>query len=200
MNNEKVWFVSDNHFGHNNILRFCPNTRFGKNADEHDRIQIANWQKQVAPNDRVYMLGDVFFCNVVRARAIMDQLPGQKHLIYGNHDKMIKSNADLRNRFVAIHDYHEFTYDGTKIVLFHFPQLEWNRMHHGAFCLFGHVHGTMDNHSVVTNGRTMDVGIDGRPDGEVQEDGPMSLWGWNQIKRILSKRPVRAHHDKIGME
>jgi len=192
---EKVWFTSDNHFGHKNILKFCPETRMGKDAAEHDEIQIANWQRQVGQNDHVYLLGDVFFCDAVRARSIMNRLPGQKHLIFGNHDKVIHSNKDLRDMFVSVQDYKEIRVGGQKIIMFHFPMLEWNHMHHGAFHLYGHVHGDHCASPLVTRGRMMDAGIDGRPDGEVQAYGPMSLWEFAQINRIMSKRPIRTHHD-----
>jgi calcineurin-like phosphoesterase family protein len=107
---------------------------------------------------------------------------------------VIKSNKDLRDKFVSVDDYKEIEIDRIKVVLFHFPILEWNRGHRGAFHLFGHVHGDKDNHPVVTGQRMMDVGVDGRPDGQAPDDGPMSLWNWNQIKRILEKRPVFQHH------
>lgn len=193
---EKVWFISDTHFGHANIRKFCPSTRLGNDTDEHDRILIRNWQNVVMPNDRVYHLGDMFFCNAERARSIMDQLTGQIHLIYGNHDKVIKSNKDLRDRFVAVHDYHELNLDGIKIILFHFPILEFYQIHRGAFHLYGHVHGNKDTHSVVLSQRMMDVGVDGRPNGEIQDQGAMSPWSWDQVKRILLTRPIGYHHDK----
>jgi len=65
--------------------------------------------------------------------------------------------------------------------------------------LFGHVHGSMNTHPHVSKYRMMDVGVDSRPDGEVQDDGPMSLWGWEQVKRILSKREVLKHHNNSSM-
>lgn len=194
MSMNKIWFTSDTHFGHKNILKFCPNTRLGATAQEMDEILIRNWQNTVAPGDIVYMLGDVFFCDAVRALTIMARLPGQKHLIYGNHDNVIRNNGTLRSMFTAVHEYHELRIDGKKVVLFHYPIQEWNGMHHGAFALFGHVHGTYDRDPLVMSGRTMDVGIDSRPDGEVQDNGPMNLWSWDQVNRILSKRPVRRHH------
>mgnify|MGYP002067762311 FL=1 len=60
---EKVFFISDTHFGHKNIKVFCPDPRLGADIDEHDRILIRNWQNLIMPNDRVYHLGDMFFCN-----------------------------------------------------------------------------------------------------------------------------------------
>jgi calcineurin-like phosphoesterase family protein len=186
---EKVFFISDSHFGHRNIQKFCPNTRKGSSIEEHDQILIANWQKQVAPQDRVYHLGDFFFCNAQRARSILDRLPGQIHFIFGNHDKVISSNKDLRDRFVATHDYKEITLDNIKVCLFHFPIYEWYAIGRGSFHLYGHVHG-----SVQVPGRAMDVGVDTRPDGD------MNLWSWEEVKRKLLAREIRLHHDNRVME
>jgi len=186
---EKIWFTSDNHFGHKNIKNFCPNTRKGATVEEMDRLMIEMWQAQVAPEDHVYTLGDVFFCDATRARSIMRQLPGQKHLIYGNHDKVIKSNKDLRDMFVAVHDYHVLRIDGVKVVLFHFPIWEWDQMHRGSYHLFGHVHG-----NATVPGRAVDVGIDGE-----LSSGDMSLYSWERVREHLSKKEVRPHHNKASM-
>jgi hypothetical protein len=58
-------------------------------------------------------------------------------------------------------------------------------MHHGAYHLFGHVHG-----NATVPGRAMDVGIDARP----QKD--MGLWSWEEVDAVLSAREVRSHHNK----
>lgn len=186
---ERVWFTSDTHFGHKNILRFCPQSRPVASIEEHDERLIANWQAQVAPQDRVYHLGDMFFCNVTRARTIMEQLPGRIHLIYGNHDRVIQSNSDLRGKFEAIHDYKEIRLDDIKVCLFHFPIHEWHQVHRGSFHLYGHVHG-----SVTLPGRAMDVGIDSRPDGD------MLLWSWEEVKARLITRQHGVHHGNTFME
>ena len=185
---EKVWFTSDTHFGHKNIQKFCPNSRKGKDIEEHDRILIHNWQNQVAQHDRVYHLGDFFFCDGRRARNILDQLPGQIHFIYGNHDKVISSNKDIRDKFTSISDYKEINLDGIKLCLFHFPIYEWYAIGRGSFHLYGHVHG-----SVQVPGRAMDVGVDTRPDGD------MKLWSWDEVKRTLMAREIRTHHNNRVM-
>jgi calcineurin-like phosphoesterase family protein len=188
MEMEKVWFISDTHFGHKNIQKFCPNTRKGADIAEHDRILIANWQSQVAQHDRVYCLGDMFFCDSRRAMSIMDQLPGQIHLIYGNHDKVIKSNKDLRDKFTSINDYKEVDLEGIKVCLFHFPIYEWYAIGRGSFHFYGHVHG-----SVQVPGRAWDVGVDTRPDGD------MKLWSWEELKRMMLAREIRHHHENKVM-
>ena len=191
-----LWFTSDTHFGHKNILKFCPNTRLGKDVEEHDEILIENWNKQVAPGDTVYMLGDCFFHrDPHRVANIMNRLAGTKHLIYGNHDQVIRRNEMVQRKFATIQEYLELHMSKRKmVVLFHYPMLEWNKMHHGAYHLFGHVHGNMDNHPEVLPYRIMDVGIDSRPGGVEPADGKMTLWNWEQIDSILEKREKKPHH------
>ena len=190
----KIWFTSDTHFRHKNIMKFCPKTRLGADSDEMTEILISNWNRDVKPDDTVYLLGDVFFCNATETRKILDRLSGQIHLIHGNHDQVIRNNLDIRDRFASVQEYLEIKIDGKKVVLFHYPMLEWNGMHHGSYALFGHVHGSMDRHPEILSARIMDVGVDSRPNGIAPDNGPMSLWSWTQVDRILKDRPVRTHH------
>jgi calcineurin-like phosphoesterase family protein len=179
-------------------LKFCPETRPYASIEEHDATQIANFQKLVKPEDTVWFLGDVFFCNENRSAEILSQIPGRKNLVYGNHDQTIKNSARIRGMFESVQDYKELrSVTGVNVVLFHFPMMEWNRMHHGAYALFGHVHGSMDNDPLVLSGRTMDVGVDSRPAGVTNENGFLAPWGWNRVHQILGARPRRTHHNKV---
>lgn len=185
-----TFFTSDTHFGHTNILKvFCPKTRRGETVEEMDRIIIENWQSQVMPDDDVWVLGDVFFCHPDRAIRILQQLPGHKHLIWGNHDKIIKESYSVRAFFEDYHDYKEINLHKKKVVLHHFPYLEWHGMYKGWYSLFGHVHANLDNHPEVKPYRCMDVGIDSRPDAD------MKLWTWEEIDRRLSKKEIKNHFD-----
>lgn len=77
-----IWIISDTHFGHENIIRYC-NRPFA-NAKEADEKMIENWNSVVKHEDIVYHLGDVYFGqNGVGA---LPQLKGRKRLILGNHD------------------------------------------------------------------------------------------------------------------
>lgn len=189
MTTENIFFTSDTHFGHKNIQKFCPETRKGKDIDEHNELIIKNWCEQVKPQDRVYILGDMFFCNFTKAQEIMKRLPGQIHLILGNHDRVVESNSILRSKFASVSQYKEIRLEEIKICMFHFPIFEWHQIHHGAFHLYGHVHG-----SVQVPGRAMDVGIDSRPDGD------MKLWTWEEVKQTLLSRELRTHHNNDMME
>lgn len=180
----KVWFTSDTHFKHRNILNFCPKTRKGLHVDEHDRFIIETWQEQVGPDDLVFHLGDFSFGDAAETHSVLAQLPGQKILIWGNHDKVIRADRSLQAHFYKIADYARISIDGQVVVMFHFPIYEWDMMHRGGFHLFGHVHGN----PMPIGGRCMDVGIDARPDGD------MKLWSWDEVRQILLKKPIREHH------
>jgi calcineurin-like phosphoesterase family protein len=161
-----------------------------------NRLMIRNWQAQVAPTDIVYLLGDVFFCTSEEAIKILKQLPGMKYLVFGNHDKPIRSNSVLEKMFIGTAEWREINLDvpgglGTqKVILHHYPTYEWKDMHKGAFHCYGHIHSKYgEKEHPHIPGRCMDVGIDSRPDGD------MTLWSWEEVYKILSKRGIRGHHD-----
>lgn len=181
----KIWFTSDNHFFHKNILKFSRATRIGDTVEEMNDKMIEIWNSQVAMADTVYMLGDFSFGSEEKTVSILGQLNGRLHLVRGNHEHWIGPTSSTF--FEWIKDYAEITIDGQKIVMFHFPILEWNRMHHGAFHLYGHVHGGLQ-----VPGRAMDVGIDAR-----HEQRDMKLWSWEEVKARLSKETIRTHHGKM---
>ena len=45
--------ISDTHFLHNNIIKYC------NRPQDHNRIMIKNWIKNVRDDDIVFHLGDV---------------------------------------------------------------------------------------------------------------------------------------------
>lgn len=94
-----VFFTSDTHFGHNNIIRYCD--RPFADADEMDEALVANWNAAVKPTDTVWHLGDVALCSVSRLREILDCLNGNIHLVIGNHER---ATLQLRDRFVEVVD------------------------------------------------------------------------------------------------
>lgn len=179
---QKIWFTSDTHFYHKNILKFCPTTRRGKDEVEMTELMIQAWNNKVDPKDTVYHLGDVSFGDEEKTRSVLFRLNGHINLIKGNHDKAALS-ATCKKRFSDIRDYLRTRIDGQDVVMFHFPIFEWDKMHHGSFHLYGHVHGNS-----TIEGRAMDVGIDTRPGAD------MSPWSWDEVKAILSKREIRSHH------
>ena len=89
----RIFFTSDLHLGHANILQFTSRKKKYKTIEEHDEDIIARWNKQVKPNDVVYLVGDIIWSTVKNPKEILSRLNGEKHLIIGNHDavKMIQA-------------------------------------------------------------------------------------------------------------
>lgn len=87
-----VFFVSDLHLGHRNILRHTNELsesgafRGGETTEEHDEWVIERCLS-VNPNKRTvwYLLGDIA---MEKDRLVLlDRLPGRKILVMGNHDE-----------------------------------------------------------------------------------------------------------------
>lgn len=80
----KVYFISDLHLGHKNILQFSPQ-RGGHDVITHSKWLVDQWNSVVTKNDSVWVLGDVCFDK--DHMKYLKQMKGQKNLILGNHDK-----------------------------------------------------------------------------------------------------------------
>lgn len=184
---EDLLFTSDTHAFHKSILKFCPNSRFGKDEQEMTELMIKKWNETVAPDQIVYHLGDVSFGGSDKTSQYLKRLNGKIHLILGNHDS--ENQMRKTGRFETIQHYAEIIVQGVPWILCHYPLFEWNMMHHGSVHLYGHVHGRKME---MPEGRSMDVGIDTRTD--------MGLYTLREIKSFLMSKPVRNHHDKRGQE
>lgn len=80
-----IWVVSDTHFNHANIIKYC--NRPFKTTKEMDETIIERWNNVVKPNDKVYHLGDVYMGGSNGyIGSIFQRLNGYKRLILGNHD------------------------------------------------------------------------------------------------------------------
>lgn len=81
----KIFVISDTHFGHNNIIKYCD--RPFKTSQEMDQFIVEKWNEVVNPEDHVYHLGDVYLgCKPEYINYILGNLNGKKRLILGNHD------------------------------------------------------------------------------------------------------------------
>ena len=145
-----IWFTSDTHFGHANIIKFC--NRPFKDVKEMDETLVSNWNEYIKPNDTVYHMGDFSFDK--RPDIIARRLNGHKHLIRGNHDHFKQSKL-MAPFFETIKDYSSIKVDKQKFVLFHFPIRNWHHCYKGSIHLFGHSHG-----GTPDLGKSTDVGVD----------------------------------------
>ena len=142
MSNHMDFFISDLHFGHENIIKF--DIRPFNNVENMNNIMINNWNKVVTNTDTVYILGDMF-CSINSANAIeiLEQLKGYKVLIMGNHDKIF--NKEFANHFIEISDYKEIQCKEKHVVLCHYPIPCFNNHFlNNWYHFYGHVHQTFE--------------------------------------------------------
>jgi calcineurin-like phosphoesterase family protein len=86
-----VFFASDHHFHHENILKFLRSDgtqlrSFNGIHHMHEHI-IAQHNSVVKPDDKVYFLGDVCMTKNAAGLEILSRLNGIKILVRGNHDE-----------------------------------------------------------------------------------------------------------------
>lgn len=155
----KTWITSDLHWGHKNIMKFCPESRarFRNDLDYMNETMVKEWNELIAPEDLVYILGDVAFLPAARATAVMRRLNGRKILVEGNHDRKLLQDSEFAGEFAEVHKYLDITYNGTKCVMFHYPIAEWDQMHRGSVHFHGHLHGGV---SGMEKYRCRDMGMD----------------------------------------
>ena len=164
----KIFFTSDLHFSHKNIAKFCPQFRPFDNIADMDEYLIRTWNETVSPDDDVYNLGDLSFAHdIKKIAAVLSRLNGKHHLIYGNHDDIVRRHNKYLFETVK-HDGHPLlssarTYrklqldeiDNT-LILFHYPINEWDGCHRGWYHLYGHLHDRV----AAIKGRALNVGFD----------------------------------------
>ena len=135
---DKVFFTSDTHFCHKNILKYC--NRPYSSVEEMDRELIKNWNSVVGPDDYVFHLGDFCFAGSDKWKEIISQLNGHIILIKGNHDHM--SETALKNMFEHTSYEMSIEIDKIRVYLNHYPFLTYAGPYKKApiYQLFGHVH------------------------------------------------------------
>ena len=89
-----IYFISDTHFYHSNIIKYC--NRTFKDVNEMNETIISNWRFFITKDDIVYHLGDFCLSSDDDIKNIFNRLNGNKILIRGNHDrKSVKFYKDI---------------------------------------------------------------------------------------------------------
>lgn len=151
----QVFFISDTHFGHANIIKFCD--RPYNSVEEMDEDMIKRWNEVIPPGKKavVFVLGDFSFRGAP-ASEYLERLNGDIRIIPGNHDKVKDIPSDT-----LCHDIVSLTYGEQKFILCHYPMTCWLAMEHGSIHLFGHIHNTEEHNMKCKNlGEAYNVGAD----------------------------------------
>ena len=192
----KTFFVSDTHFGHENIISFCG--RPFASVDEMDEALIKNWNSIVSKEDTIIHLGDfTFYKDKKKIQSIFSRLNGHKCLIFGNHDtKEVK-----RLGWQWVKESHMLRHEKSRIHLSHYSHRSWNGAHHGVLHVFGHSHGGLGTH-----GRSCDVGVDSwnyRPvlvDDLIEFLDGLEIYVEHPENKVLWKPPTKFYKAAINKD
>ena len=164
----KIFFTSDTHFGHDNIIKFCD--RPFKNIEEMDYKLIENWNKKVPQDGLVFHLGDFAWGGYEFWKKIRDQLNGEIILIKGNHDQKNMSTTAEQELFSHVNWQMYIQIENRKLWLNHYPFLcyagVYREPHKLIYQLYGHVQsgpckkGQDIPRLVYTYPMQYDVGVD----------------------------------------
>jgi len=183
-----TYFWSDTHLNHAGIIGYCPETR-GRFADVHEMNAwiIETWNATVAPNDDMWLVGDLGFANKygLPLDDVFAKLHGRKHLVRGNHD--LQNPIVLKLPWETQHDLVTVKQSKTeRIVACHYPFETWDRAPKGYLHVHGHSHNTLKR--VIPH--RYDVGMDA-----LGREGPVSfdfLWALGETEEF---EPADHHGD-----
>jgi len=140
-----IFFASDHHFHHKNILTFKDQDqtplRVFDDVDHMNEHMVCCHNNVVKPTDKVYFLGDVSMSRNAKGLEILRRMNGEKILIKGNHD--LCSLGQYLTYFKDVRGSHQF--DG--MILTHIP------IHPESLARWGvNVHGHLHNNTVMIRG------------------------------------------------
>lgn len=172
----KVWFTSDLHLGHGNIIKFCgrpfmtpeeeaevrkdPRGKFRLSAEtvqRHDEGLIENINGCVDEKDILWILGDFCMGGLTEATDYRNQIKCRHvHLVWGNHDRRAVGSV-----FSSTIEQGLISVAGQKIFLNHYPMRSWDASFHGSWHLYGHVHANLQDDDAANDWMlTREVGVD----------------------------------------
>lgn len=199
--NQNLFFTSDFHVGHHNVIRF--DGRPFTDVNEMNQKLIENWNSVVTENDIVFYLGDLAHrCRPETVKWFVSQLKGKIYFILGNHDryrdiaalnrfeKICGDNMSLGGATISVRD-EDANRGWQDIVMCHYAILSWNKGHYGSWHLHGHSHQSLMKNPEMAwfyQRKVIDVGCNG------WDYTPIS---YTQIKQIMNSKIIKPvdHHE-----
>lgn len=169
----RVWFTSDNHFSHANILKWMKDSRPYPDVGKMDNDLLRRYNNSVGKDDIVFHLGDLTLGHM--GRNWLRQMKGKIYFCYmpTHHDKRwitklgtvpCSSSTNHHVSFFATGTILEVPfsngrYNQINITLNHYATDQWEgSFHQGNWQLHGHYHGTRT--ADPNHGFAYDVGVD----------------------------------------
>lgn len=175
-----LWFTSDHHFRHCNILQFTD--RPYDTIEDMEKDYIKKWNKRIKPNDLVYICGDHIWNSVKKPAYLKlnNKLNGNKVLVIGNHDDVKELQAMNLGYICAVREA-RIRLGNVTVRLSHYPYafgfwknlgcklkalvttFKWIKVKHqakrpqndGSWLLHGHTHSKNK-----VNGNMIHIGVD----------------------------------------
>ena len=156
--NKQIFFTSDPHYGHINIIKFC--NRPYEHIHYMNKDLTERWNSVVSDGDDVYMLGD--FCRR-KPYPYLEKLNGNIIWIRGNHDRT-KQIKEAKKMGIPVYQRTHFEYGGYRFLLNHKPVLfdtdersdpHVKNLDGYDYVLCGHVHEKWK-----VNQKNINVGVD----------------------------------------
>lgn len=133
-----IYYTADLHFGHEaSVGKY---SRPFLSVSDMDEILIDSWNAKVGEKDTVYIIGDFMSRASVNPAYYLQKLKGEKHLVVGNHERFWVHRCDLQRYFKTVNTYAEVKDGGQRVVMNHFPMVEWWGDRRGSILVYGHVH------------------------------------------------------------
>lgn len=127
----KTYVTTDTHFYHDKIIEYC------NRPPNYQDLIINNWKNEIKKEDIIFHLGDVTWGSKEQLKDIMDDLPGTKILIRGNHDRSHSNNWFISCGFSAVLEKAQVS----GILFSHMPSfLHEKEIERGVINVFGHFH------------------------------------------------------------
>ena len=174
LTSNNVWFTSDTHYGHSNIVKGVTNWRNAEgevpieqvrdfsSVETMNELMVSNINQHVQASDWLIHLGDWSFGGYDKIEEFREQINcNNVVLILGNHDHHIQRDIPkFRKMFNHITHYEELKITrgndtNNMLILCHYPIISWNQMHHGSFMLHGHQH--LKGEKIFGQGKRMDI-------------------------------------------
>ena len=131
-----IWFTSDLHFGHKNIIKY--EGRPFSSVEEMDEVIIKNFNEVVKDGDLIYNIGDFAlgkYNTIENLKTLKDRLNGYWFCVPGDHEP-----KEFNKVFSVLQQIQIIKHDNLKIILCHYPLVFWPQSHYGTWMLHGHHH------------------------------------------------------------
>lgn len=167
-----VWFTSDFHIGHFNIIRYC-NRPFADTREMNAAI-LERVNASVKQDDVLYFLGDFCMGGPKAVAFYRDQIACKTiHFIDGNHDRTARK---VQHVFTSWSSLSEIKVGKQGIVLCHYAMKVWPHHSRGTWQLYGHSHGNLPDDPLSLS---MDVGVDSHD---------FKPWHFDEIQTIMKTK------------